>query len=110
MVPSSGCSSSRWPEAERAQSPEPKAESQEPRAKSLYRYNSTFTGGCMKQVTMFAAALLVAAPAFAQHVHDQAQHVHDQAPGAPAMQAPAGGPPPQTPPIDVPWNDAIPAG
>src|SRR4051812_30006447 len=58
----------------------------------------------MKQVTMFAAAaLLVAAPAFAQHVHDQA-------PGAPAMQAPAGGPPPQTPPIDVPWNDAIPAG
>jgi carboxymethylenebutenolidase len=61
----------------------------------------------MKRVTLFVAALLMAAPALAQHVHDVAQA------GAPAS-PPAGpsgrGQGPQSPPIDVPWNDAIPAG
>jgi carboxymethylenebutenolidase len=47
------------------------------------------------------ASLACAAPAAAQHVHDQAQ-------AAPPAGPPARGP--QTPPIDVPWNDAIPAG
>ena len=46
-------------------------------------------------------ALACAAPAAAQHVHDQAQ-------AAPPAGPPARGP--QTPPIDVPWTDAIPAG
>jgi carboxymethylenebutenolidase len=72
----------------------------------------------------FVAVLAVAAPAWAQHAthapatHDPATHVmadhsmHMMA--APAEtdaqgQARAGGAP-QAPPIDVPWNDAIPAG
>jgi hypothetical protein len=54
----------------------------------------------MKFVTLFVVALAVAAPA-------RAQHFHDQSPPAPAPQRGGG---PQTPPIEVPWNDAIPAG
>jgi carboxymethylenebutenolidase len=57
----------------------------------------------MKRLMLFAAALAVAAPALAQHVHDQA-------PATPPSGAPARGQAPQAPPIDVPWNDAIPAG
>jgi len=58
----------------------------------------------MKRVLMFLAAIAVGSQSFAQ-----------QAP--PAGAPPAGGPPagrqgggPQVPPIDVPWNDAIPPG
>jgi len=57
----------------------------------------------MKRLMLFAAALAFAAPALAQHVHDQA-------PATPPAGAPARGQGPQVPPIDVPWNDAIPAG
>ena len=53
----------------------------------------------MKHVTLFVVALAIAAPVRAQHVHDQ---------GPPPAPQRGGGP--QTPPIDVPWNDAIPAG
>lgn len=53
----------------------------------------------MKLVPLFMVALAVAAPARAQHVHDQ---------GPPPAPQRGGGP--QTPPIEVPWNDAIPAG
>jgi carboxymethylenebutenolidase len=65
----------------------------------------------MKRVILFGAALMMAAPAIAQHVHDQAQA---SAPATPQAGAPPGaaarGQGPQVPPIDVPWNDAIPAG
>ena len=61
----------------------------------------------MKRVIVFVAALLVAAPVLAQHVHDQAQAAPQAGPPA---GAPPGGQAPQVPPIDVPWNDAIPAG
>jgi len=61
----------------------------------------------MKRAILFLAALAWAAPSPAQHVHEHAQ-------AAPPVTAPAGTPArgqaPQTPPIDVPWNDAIPAG
>jgi carboxymethylenebutenolidase len=56
----------------------------------------------MRRLTFLLFALAVAAPVFAQQ---------PQAPAAPA--APAGGRQggaPQAPPIDVPWNDAIPPG
>ena len=53
----------------------------------------------MKHATLLTIALAIAAPA-------TAQHVHDQGPSA----APQRGGGPQTPPIDVPWNDALPAG
>jgi hypothetical protein len=59
----------------------------------------------MKREMLLVAAVAcvaLAVPARAQHVHEQAQA------------APPAGPPaargPQTPPIDVPWNDAIPPG
>jgi carboxymethylenebutenolidase len=61
----------------------------------------------MRRAILFLAALAFTAPAFAQHLHDQAQ-------ASPPAGPPAGGPvrgqTPQVPPIDVPWNDAIPAG
>ena len=62
----------------------------------------------MRRVTMFLAVLALSAPALAQ------QPV--PAPAAPpAGQRPGGAPggrggQPQTPPIDVPWDDSIPAG
>ena len=59
----------------------------------------------MKSVTLFVVALAVAAPAGAQHFHEQSP-LHEQSP-PPAPQRGGG---PQTPPIEVPWNDAIPAG
>jgi carboxymethylenebutenolidase len=49
----------------------------------------------MKSVSVFAAALALATPAFAQHVHEQ---------------NPPAAAPQQAAPIEVPWNDAIPAG
>ena len=55
----------------------------------------------MKRVMLFIAAVALATPAFAQHVHEQA-------PAAPPAGAQGRGP--QVPPIEVPWNDAIPAG
>ena len=61
----------------------------------------------MKRVILFLAALAVAAPALAQHVHEQAQA---SPPATPPAGGPARGQTPQVPPIDVPWNDAIPAG
>ena len=54
----------------------------------------------MKSVTLFVVALAVAAPA-------RAQHFTTRVPPPPAPQRGGG---PQTPPIEVPWNDAIPAG
>ena len=54
----------------------------------------------MRRAGLFLAAMMIAAPALAQ-----------QAP-APGAAAPGGrqGGPPQPPPIEVPWNDAIPPG
>jgi hypothetical protein len=62
----------------------------------------------MKRKIAIVAAVALAAyavPAAAQHVHEQAQ-------AAPQAGPPAGAPArgPQTPPIDVPWDDSIPAG
>src|SRR5215212_11111548 len=48
------------------------------------------------------ACVAFAAPAWAQHVHEMAQAAPPQA--GPQARGP------QTPPIDVPYNDAIPAG
>jgi carboxymethylenebutenolidase len=63
----------------------------------------------MKRLMLFMAAVAVAAPAFAQSVHEHAQAAPPA--GAPAQgQPPGGGGRAQVPPIDVPWNDAIPAG
>ncbi len=73
----------------------------------------------MKRVMLFVAAVAVATPAVAQHVHEDMQAQAGPQAGAPAQgqtgtgtMAPGargqGGP--QVPPIDVPWNDAIPAG
>jgi carboxymethylenebutenolidase len=64
----------------------------------------------MKRTILFVAAMALATPALAQHVHD-----HMQAQSAPPAGAPPQGPGggqrgPQVPPIEVPWNDAIPAG
>jgi carboxymethylenebutenolidase len=54
----------------------------------------------VKHSITLVIALACATPAFAQHVHEQG--------GAGAPQGRAGQP--QTPPIEVPWNDAIPPG
>jgi len=61
----------------------------------------------MKRVMLFVAAMMIAAPALAQHVHEDAQAAPQAGPPA---GPPGGGQPPQAPPVDVPWNDAIPAG
>lgn len=53
----------------------------------------------MRRLPFFLLALALAAPVFAQQ---------PQAPAAPAGGRQGGAP--QVPPIDVPWNDAIPAG
>jgi carboxymethylenebutenolidase len=68
----------------------------------------------MKTAMLFVAAAAVATPAVAQHVHEDMQ-AQSQAPTTPPATPPAGGGAPQgrgpqQPPIDVPWNDAIPAG
>ena len=52
----------------------------------------------MKLVSLLAVALAIATPGAAQHVHEQAPPAPPQGRG------------PQTPPIEVPWNDALPAG
>jgi dienelactone hydrolase len=76
----------------------------------------------MKRTIFFLAAIALATPVMAQHVHDdmQAQPRVDPPAAVPAQggapvqgtgtAAPGQGRGPQTPPIDVPWNDAIPAG
>src|SRR5262245_25558823 len=76
----------------------------------------TVSGGSMKYATLLTIALATATPAAAQHVHDHGPAAPQQG-GAPAAPPQAGAPAapqrgggPQTPPIDVPWNDALPAG
>jgi carboxymethylenebutenolidase len=61
----------------------------------------------MKRVVMFVAALALAAPAWAQMAGGQAPGAPGGAPAGPGGRA---GAPPPAPPIDVPWNDAIPPG
>jgi carboxymethylenebutenolidase len=74
----------------------------------------------MERAILLAGALAIAAPAYAGQTTTaqpapEAMHAHMQAPPA---GAPQGGPPagaqrggqPQAAPIEVPWNDAIPAG
>lgn len=76
----------------------------------------------MKTAMLFVASVAIATPAMAQHDHEEmraraqaqagpptAAPPQGQA-GAPTMAAPGQGRGPQQPPIDVPWNDAIPAG
>src|SRR5689334_13933305 len=73
----------------------------------------------MKRTIFFLASIALATPAFAQHVHEDMQAQAGPPAGAPP-QGPGGGAGapaagqrgqgPQTPPIEVPWNDAIPAG
>ena len=61
----------------------------------------------MKRVVLFAAALSVAVPAYAQHVHmEEAQAAPQTPPAGPGRGGRQAGPPP----IDVPWDDSIPAG
>src|SRR3954449_12522857 len=69
----------------------------------------------MKRAIFFLAAIALATPAIAQHVHEDMQAQAGPPAGAPP-QEPGGAPrgaraqAPQTPPIEAPWNDAIPAG
>ncbi len=65
----------------------------------------------MKNLLVFGIALAMVSPAAAQSSQNRAaqqpataEHVHEQATQPPAGRGQ------QTPPIDVPWNDAIPAG
>lgn len=55
----------------------------------------------MRYLTLFLAAMAVARPALAQQA---------PAPAAPAAAAPGGGRQAGPPPVDVAWNDALPAG
>ena len=69
----------------------------------------------MKRSMFFLAAMALAAPAMAQHVHEHMQAQSAPPATPPAQGQPPGGPGgggrgPQVPPIEVPWNDAIPAG
>src|SRR6187455_1247727 len=70
----------------------------------------------MTRALLFVAALGVAAQAQAQqpatpmNMDMHAAHMDMQGPQAGAPAAPQRGGQPQVPPIDVPWNDAIPAG
>src|SRR5690349_12636721 len=70
----------------------------------------------MKRPILLLAVLALATPALAQHVHEDMQAQAGAPAGPPPQGQPAGGAPggrgqgPQVPPIDVPWNDAIPAG
>jgi Dienelactone hydrolase and related enzymes len=60
---------------------------------------------------LFFVAMAVAAPALAQHVHEDMQAQSAPPAGTPPQGQPgAGQRGPQVPPIEVPWNDAIPAG
>src|SRR4051794_41956359 len=67
----------------------------------------------MKRAIFFLAAIALATPAIAQHVHEDMQAQAGPPAGAPP-QTPGGGAPgargqgPQTPPIEGPWDDAIP--
>ena len=67
----------------------------------------------MKRTMFFLAAMTLATPVLAQHVHDHMQ-AQSTPPATPPAEAPGargqGGRGPQVPPIEVPWNDAIPAG
>lgn len=64
----------------------------------------------MKRVALFVAAVLVAVPAFAQHVHMDEAQAAPQAPPPGAPGAGQGGRQAGPPPIDVPWDDSLPAG
>jgi carboxymethylenebutenolidase len=64
----------------------------------------------MKRAALFVAAVLVAMPAFAQHVHMDEAQAAPQAPPPAAPGAGQGGRQAGPPPIDVPWDDSIPAG
>jgi len=68
----------------------------------------------MKRAVLFAAALSVAVPAFAQHVHMEEAQAAPQSTPPPAMPpgpgGAQGGRQAGPPPIDVPWDDSIPAG
>jgi carboxymethylenebutenolidase len=70
----------------------------------------------MKRAIFFLAAIALATPAIAQHVHEDMQAQAGPPAGAPPQGPGGAGAPgargqgPQTPPIEVPWNDAIPAG
>jgi hypothetical protein len=69
-------------------------------------------GGPMQRVALFVAVMSVSMPAFAQHVHvEEAQAAPPQTTPPPAAPGPGqrgrqAGPPP----IEVPWDDSIPAG
>ena len=76
-----------------------------------------FSGGCMKVAVTLVAAMAIAA----RHAHSTftnrrhrlqraAAHSRTGATGAGSTRPRPGQRGPQTPPIDVPWNDAIPAG
>jgi carboxymethylenebutenolidase len=63
----------------------------------------------MKRAVLFVAAFSICAPAFAQHVHmEQAPATPQTPPAGPGMGQ--GGRQAGPPPIDVPWDDSIPAG
>jgi len=68
----------------------------------------------MKRLVLFIAAMSLTAPAFAQHVHMEEAQAAPQ--GTPAPATPPGpggaqgGRQAGPPPIDVPWDDSIPAG
>jgi carboxymethylenebutenolidase len=65
----------------------------------------------MKRVVLFVAAVSVAVPAFAQHVHmEEAQVAPQTAPPPAGGGTGPGGRQAGPPPIDVPWDDSIPAG
>jgi hypothetical protein len=64
----------------------------------------------MKTTVLFVAAMSLCVPAFAQHVH--MEHAQATPPATPPPAAPGAGQGRQAgpPPIDVPWDDSIPAG
>ncbi len=68
----------------------------------------------MKRTVFFVAAMALATPVLAQHVHEDTHAQSGPPAGAPPQGQPGAGGGgqrgPQVPPIEVPWNDAIPAG
>ena len=62
----------------------------------------------MKKSVLFVIAVSLSAPAFAQHVH--MDHAQAAPPAAQPPAAPGQGRQAGPPPIDVPWDDSIPAG
>ena len=62
----------------------------------------------MKTSVLFVIAISLSTPAFAQHVH--MDHAQAAPPAAQPPAAPGQGRQAGPPPIDVPWDDSIPAG